>query len=263
MNSILWFRKGLRLHDNLALLEAIKGEVKNFYPVFVLDPHFMDSSRIGENRMRFLLQTLRDLDSNLRKKGSRLFVLKGKPVEVFPSVFKRWHIQKIAWEKDTEPYAIIRDKTIEKLAKENKIDVVITFGHTLFDLDALLKKNNGKPPMTYKGFQTLMTKAGMPQRPKDAPDQLPPYEMTKEDQPNEKSENWLENYSVPTLGCLPTYPAEEDVPEIPYKGGETVALERMEKYLSFKKQVLTFSKPETNAASSEYPIVLSLFFLIW
>jgi hypothetical protein len=44
-----------------------------------------------------------------------------------------------------------RDKTIEKLAKDNKIDVVITFGHTLYDLDALLKKNNGKPPMTYKG----------------------------------------------------------------------------------------------------------------
>ena len=40
-----------------------------------------------------------------------------------------------------------------------------------------------------------MTKAGMPQRPKEAPDQLPPYEMTKEDQKNEKSENWLEDYS--------------------------------------------------------------------
>ncbi len=44
-----------------------------------------------------------------------------------------------------------RDKQIEKLAKDSKVEVAITFGHTLYDLDILLKKNNGKAPMTYNG----------------------------------------------------------------------------------------------------------------
>jgi cryptochrome len=42
VKSILWFRHGLRLHDNPALLEAIRNEGGlskrvTFYPVFIFD----------------------------------------------------------------------------------------------------------------------------------------------------------------------------------------------------------------------------------
>ena len=40
------------------------------------------SARAGVNRIQFLLESLSDLDSNLRKLGSRLLVLKGEPGEV-------------------------------------------------------------------------------------------------------------------------------------------------------------------------------------
>lgn len=40
--------------------------------------------------IRFLLQSLEDLDLNLRKLGSRLFVLRGQPVDVLPKFFKEW-----------------------------------------------------------------------------------------------------------------------------------------------------------------------------
>lgn len=86
----MWFRKGLRIHDNPALEYASKGS--NFlYPVFVIDPHYMKpdpeafspgSSKAGLNRIQFLLESLRDLDLNLKRLGSRLLVLKGEPSEV-------------------------------------------------------------------------------------------------------------------------------------------------------------------------------------
>lgn len=89
-NSIMWFRKGLRLHDNPALEYASKNS--NFvYPVFVIDPHYMEpdpqafspgSKLAGLNRIRFLLESLVDLDSSLREIGSRLLVLKGEPSHV-------------------------------------------------------------------------------------------------------------------------------------------------------------------------------------
>lgn len=40
------------------------------------------SKRAGLNRIRFLLESLVDLDLSLRKLGSRLLVLKGEPGEV-------------------------------------------------------------------------------------------------------------------------------------------------------------------------------------
>ena len=94
---IHWFRKGLRLHDNPALLAALKphdGEVLMLRPVFILDPWFVKNANVGENRWRFLQQTLEDLDDSLKKLGSRLFVLKGNPEEVLEKYFKKWNVKK-------------------------------------------------------------------------------------------------------------------------------------------------------------------------
>lgn len=86
----MWFRKGLRIHDNPALQDAANGSTKCF-PLFVIDPHYMEpdptafspgSSRAGLNRIRFLLESLVDLDSSLKKLGSRLLVLRGEPSQV-------------------------------------------------------------------------------------------------------------------------------------------------------------------------------------
>lgn len=88
--SLMWFRKGLRIHDNPALERAAQS-TKFLYSVFIIDPHYMEpdpnafspgSKRAGLNRIRFLLQSLADLDLNLRKLGSRLLVLKGEPSQV-------------------------------------------------------------------------------------------------------------------------------------------------------------------------------------
>lgn len=88
--SLVWFRKGLRLHDNPALEYASKDS-DFLYSIFVIDSHYMKpdpnsfspgSSRAGLNRIRFLLESLVDLNSNLKKLGSRLLVLKGEPGDV-------------------------------------------------------------------------------------------------------------------------------------------------------------------------------------
>jgi cryptochrome len=96
VRSVLWFRKGLRLHDNQALLVSgarapvVRGDdgsscmtdrvsaqdgIKDasaLFPVFVIDPWFVTEERVGRVRMRFLLETLTNLDEKLRKLNSRL-----------------------------------------------------------------------------------------------------------------------------------------------------------------------------------------------
>nr|XP_054368329.1 cryptochrome-2 [Mirounga angustirostris] len=50
-SSVHWFRKGLRLHDNPALLAAVRG-ARCVRCVYILDPWFAASSSVGINRWR-------------------------------------------------------------------------------------------------------------------------------------------------------------------------------------------------------------------
>ena len=54
---------------------------KNNFLASILTSFFLSSCR-------FLLQSLEDLDSSLRKLNSRLFVIRGQPTDVFPRLFK-------------------------------------------------------------------------------------------------------------------------------------------------------------------------------
>lgn len=95
-DALVWFRKGLRIHDNPALHQACEGSAR-LYPVFVLDPYYLEqdptsfspgSPRSGLNRIRFLLESLVDLDSSLTSLGSRLLVLRGDPADVIIRLLK-------------------------------------------------------------------------------------------------------------------------------------------------------------------------------
>ena len=54
--------QGLRVHDNPALHAACRSGTA-LLPVFVLDPWFLKPDRVGINRLQFLLEALRDLDT--------------------------------------------------------------------------------------------------------------------------------------------------------------------------------------------------------
>ena len=78
VSTVWWLRKGLRLHDNPALLAALEG-ASAVHPLFVLDPAFLKPQKVGAPRLRFLLESLADLDAALRLRNSRLIVLHGAP----------------------------------------------------------------------------------------------------------------------------------------------------------------------------------------
>lgn len=90
MRVLHWFRKGLRLHDNAALLAALNppnwkpigGERIELFFAYVLDP--MEDLNAGVRRRQFLLESLRVLDKSLAKlnKNYRLLVFRGNPETV-------------------------------------------------------------------------------------------------------------------------------------------------------------------------------------
>ena len=88
-----------------------------------MDPEYVNEKRVGVNRFGFLLESLKDLDSKLRSKRSRLIVFQGKPSEVLEDVMTKYEINKLCFEFDTEPYAKIRDSKIKTLAEKKGVKV--------------------------------------------------------------------------------------------------------------------------------------------
>ena len=56
-HTVHWFRKGLRLHDNPAICEGLKGAV-TFRCIFVIDPWFAGSSNVGINKWRWVFDVV-------------------------------------------------------------------------------------------------------------------------------------------------------------------------------------------------------------
>ncbi|MFM9109234.1 MAG: FAD-binding domain-containing protein [Prochlorococcaceae cyanobacterium] len=82
--TILWFRRDLRIDDHPALAAACsRGPV---LPLFILDPALLHHPETAVARVAFLLETLRALDADLRRRGGRLLVRQGDPTAVVPGL---------------------------------------------------------------------------------------------------------------------------------------------------------------------------------
>ena len=245
MVSVIWFRKGLRLHDNPAFESVIKKSIE-IRPVFILDPWFVKNANVGINRWRFLQQSLEDINSRLQKMGSRLFVIRGKPEEVFPKIIKDWKVKHLSYEFDTEPYAKQRDSKITNLAFELGVKVESHTSHTLYEPDAIIMKNNGQPPLQYQKLCSIISSLGCP--PKSLPKikHLPLECQVADEKILDSSE-----FNVPSLKELGV--EESELENCYYKGGETEGLKRLERYITESNGtwVRKFEKPKTSPNSLE------------
>ncbi|KAL4194967.1 hypothetical protein AMTRI_Chr05g62190 [Amborella trichopoda] len=248
VNSLMWFRKGLRIHDNPALDYATKN-AKHLYPVFVLDPLYLNpdtsafspgSKKSALNRIQFLLESLSDLDSSLKALGSRLLLFNGDPVHTIKRLLNRWNIGRLCFEFDTEPYSLTRDGQVQDFASHTGIEVFSPVSHTLFDPREVIKKNGGKPPLTYQSFLRIV---GIPS---------PPHANTISSLPPLGNIEDSEVSNVPTIEEL-GYADVKQEEYSPFRGGESEALKRLKASLMDKDWVANFEKPKGKPTSFENP----------
>jgi len=107
--AILWFRRDLRLADNLALVAAVEaGGADGVVPLFVLDPALWGPS--GDPRRAFLVGCLEALDDDL---NGTLLVRHGSPVAEVVAV-ARHHAAAGVWvSRDFGPYGRRRDASVD------------------------------------------------------------------------------------------------------------------------------------------------------
>ncbi|KAK4794641.1 hypothetical protein SAY86_012635 [Trapa natans] len=249
--SLMWFRKALRIHDNPALEHASRAS-SFLYPVFVIDPRYMDpdpgafspgSSRAGINRIRFLLESLSDLDSSLKKLGSRLLVLKGDPDQTIIRCLKEWNINRLCFEYDSEPYYQSLDEKVKSLASSAGVETFCPVSHTLFNPLEIIKKNGGRPPLTYQSFIKLAEKPSWESSELNIPiSSLPPVGDVGS----------CKIFDVPTLRELGHSDFELDE-NTPFRGGESEGLKRLKDVLSNQDWVANFEKPKGDPSAFHKP----------
>lgn len=229
VNNILWFRHGLRLHDNPSLLEALRNdgtgsESVRLYPIFIFDGESAGTKLVGFNRMKFLLESLADLDRQLREIGGQLYVFKGNAVNVMRRLFEELNIRKLCFEQDCEPIWKARDDAIQNLCRMMDVKCVEKVSHTLWDPQQIIRTNGGIPPLTYQMFLHTVDIIGKPPRPVAAPSfEFVEFGTIPSILAQEVKLQQVRNLSPEDFGIY--YEGNPDISHQQWMGGETKALE--------------------------------------
>lgn len=149
--SVFWFRRDLRLEDNVALHYALKSG-NPVLPVFIFDEDIIDNLAEQDPRITLIYNSLNALDIELKKAGSSLLILKGKPKAVWQELINKYTVKSIFFNRDYEPYAIKRDAGIKELLQANNVGVFSFKDQVIFEAGDVLKKD-GLPYTVYTPYK--------------------------------------------------------------------------------------------------------------
>ena len=141
--SIFWHRRDLRIEDNAGLYKALKS-THNVQAIFIFDKNILDKLPQNDQRVLFIHTYVSKLKKAYQELGSDLLVFYGKPLEIIPKIAVEWKVEAVFTNRDYEPYALERDKTMFELLKEKNIDFQGAKDHVIFEKNEVLK-DDGLP----------------------------------------------------------------------------------------------------------------------
>lgn len=148
--SIFWFRRDLRLEDNVGLFHALNSDYP-VLPIFVFDTDILDRLPKEDSRVTFIHEQLSQIQNQLIKIDRRLAVYHGRPIDVFKKLLINFDIKEVYTNHDYEPYAISRDKEIELLLAEKYISFNTYKDHVIYERNEIVKKD-GSPYKVYTPY---------------------------------------------------------------------------------------------------------------
>ena len=154
-NSVFIFRRDLRLHDNTGLNEALRLS-KQVLPCFIFDPRQIEPhSYQSKPALQFMLQSLTDLQQQLKAVGAELGLYHALPVQVISQLVQQQAIQAVFINRDYTPFSRQRDDELAKLCKELGISLHILNDSLITEPEQALKSDQ----TPYKVFTAFYNNA--------------------------------------------------------------------------------------------------------
>ncbi|MCK6685515.1 MAG: deoxyribodipyrimidine photo-lyase, partial [Thermoanaerobaculia bacterium] len=127
--AAVWFRRNLRLDDNLPLHAALH-EGALVVPVFVLDDYYLDED-YSPPRLAVLADSIRELACGIERLGSRLIVRKGPAPEALARLCEETGAESVFAPADLEPHPARLQAEVEKALAASGRRLVLFDDHRL------------------------------------------------------------------------------------------------------------------------------------
>lgn len=140
--NVFWFRRDLRLEDNVGLYHALKSEF-NVLPIFIFDEEILDQlADKSDRRVDYIHQALSKMNDELKEQNSCLKTFYGKPLEIFKQLIESFDIDTVFCNRDYEPQAIKRDAETADFLNKNQIKFSDYKDQVIFEKNEVVKSDN-------------------------------------------------------------------------------------------------------------------------
>lgn len=240
--ALVWFKTDLRLEDNESLVKAIANS-KEIVPVYCFDDSHFETTpygfkKTGGYRAQFLLESLQDLDANLRKLGSGLLIVKGKPEVELPKIVQEYKIQKVYAKREVA----FEEKRTEKMVQDElfklRCELETCSTSTLYHAEDL--------PFSIKNIPDVFTNF----RKKTEKDAIIRKSFEK---PTEIHSPEIPALQLPSLDDLGLKKVTIDNrAAIQFKGGESEAIKRLNHYFYETKCLSKYKETRNGMVGADY-----------
>ncbi|GLQ51442.1 cryptochrome/photolyase family protein [Dyella flava] len=159
--AIVWFRRDLRLADNMALHQACSAHAQ-VLPLYIHAPQEEGDWTPGAASRWWLHHALLALDEALRLRQGALHIRQGDSLKILLATVKQSGADTVYWNRLYEPAAIVRDMQIKAALREQGI-AVNSFGGSLWQEPWHLATQEGQPYRVFTPFwrklRTMIDKA--------------------------------------------------------------------------------------------------------
>lgn len=150
--SIFWFRRDLRLDDNVGFLEALKGDYP-VLPIFIFDEEILSKLPEDDARVTFIHDTLQTMRNELQKEHNcSLAMYYGKPMDILKNLTEEYEVMSLYTNRDYEPYAKERDEKVSEFLNENNIEFKTFKDQVIFEKSEIVK-GDGDPYVVYTPYK--------------------------------------------------------------------------------------------------------------
>jgi deoxyribodipyrimidine photo-lyase len=217
LTDIYWFQYDLRLQDNPGLLAHSNAERLLLVYCWPESRPWCNTTGTGEQRHRFLLESLQALQDDLAVLGQNLVILKGRPEVALPALARQVEACRIGTSLAPGFY---ERQARERLAAALPIPLEVYDGNTLYNV-ARLPFELQQMPAHFTPFQRTLERVD-PLIPVAAPKSLPPPTDVIGD-PVERSP------------CNPHL-------SFSIRGGSAAGQHRLQKWIFERKAILSYKK---------------------
>ncbi len=248
--AIVWFRNDLRLHDNEALINALRM-ADEVIPVYVFDERiFLGTSRFGfrktgKFRTKFIIESIHDLRANLRHLGSDLVVRTGKPEEILSDLARSTQSSWVICNRERTREEVEVQDALEHMLWESGVELIYTRGKMLYHTQDLPTPVQHTPDI-FSQFRKDNENITPVRPPLPTPTSLPalPTPLPPGDIPGLQDFDYEDFEPHPNAALV-------------FKGGETEGLKRLKHYLWDTDAIATYKQTRNGLIGPDYSSKLS------